>query len=135
MFNQVRQGSFYAALFGYITLGIAGVLYNYLYLGFLIGLVAVPFIYISAFFVGFPLKILEQKFNASIWFWLFIYVFLGLAFSPIAQILIFSNNPFNPDSWVPEIYITYIPVGVMSAFGAWFGVVYKTHNQCQQQDC
>ena len=124
-FNEVLHGSFYAAMAAYLTLGIMSFLSGWLFSGLIIGIAIAPFVFLSAIPIGIFLKIIEVNFKASVQFWFCIYVLIALVLTPVVQILVFGNNPFFKESWHFEIFITYLPIGLGAAVGAWYGAVYK----------
>ena len=95
--------------------GIASVLY---------GGIVLPFAYIFSVLFGFPLLLIQKYLQLNIYVWLLIYTLTGLLGTVFALITFginFTSGTVNNSG----IFLTYIPMGMAAAIGAWYFSVYR----------
>ncbi|WP_317933277.1 hypothetical protein [Halioxenophilus sp. WMMB6] len=90
----------------------------------LFGGIVLPFAYILAFILGFPLLFLQKKLHLSIYSWLVVYGAVGLLGSTLFLVVmgISITNAFGSSS---GFFLTYGPMGLAASTGAWYFAVYR----------
>ena len=90
----------------------------------LFGGIVLPFAYLLAFALGFPLLLAQRKLSLNIYVWLLVYV-LACLFGAIAFLVAMGISIENTIGAASGFSFTYGPMGVAAVTGAWYFSVYR----------
>ena len=95
--------------------GIASILY---------GGIVLPFAYLFALVLGFPLLLLKKYMQLNTYIWLLIYALTGLLGSLLVLVVLGINITVTT-FYNSGFFLTYGPMGMAAAIGAWYFSVYR----------